>query len=298
MIILMTGITGFLGSHLARVLVREGHEVHGLKRRASDCSRLRDCAARIHWHDLDGEALADLFTRLPHVDAIVHLATSYGRDGESDADIALTNTVFPLQLLQLAAARHVATFVSADTCINTWPIRYPYLRSYMLSKRHFAEWGEVYANEDKLRFINVKLHHPYGPGDGPSKFVPQLIRACLEETDDLPLTPGEQKKDFVYVDDVSAAFATLLRRAQDLPQKHTVLECGSGRAVALRAFVETVHRLTQSRARLCFGALPYREHEIMFLQADTSTLRELGWSPRVSLEQGIREILRQDYGGT
>jgi nucleoside-diphosphate-sugar epimerase len=226
----------------------------------------------------------------------VHLATCYGRNGESHREVVEANTLFPLALLEEAIRQCVPLFVSADTCFNTWPLRYGYLRSYTLSKRHFAQWGEVLAAEGPIRFLNVKLQHPYGPGDGPAKFVPQFIRDCLTRTDEIALTPGEQKKDFIFVDDVVSALRTLLDRGDRLPAGFSEYECGSSQATSIRAFAEMVHRLTNSNARLRFGALPYRENEIMFSQANIEALAALGWRPQWSLEQGLREVLKRDFG--
>jgi nucleoside-diphosphate-sugar epimerase len=291
-VIYITGVSGFLGSHLARALLRQGWEVHGLKRSTSDLTRLRDVAGRIIFHDVDVEPLEQLFAVGPPPDAIAHLATLYGYKGEPASTIAQANTFFPLRLLEAAAGCGVKLFVNADTCFT---VEYKHLQAYSLSKRQFVEWGKILAGPG-LRFVNLKLQHPYGPGDGASKFVPFIIRSCLESSGDIPLTAGEQKKDFLYVDDVLTAFRAVLEGQDRLPQGFVSLDCGSGRAVPIREIVQTVHRVTGSRATPRFGALPYRENEIMFSQADVSGLRALGWQPVVSLEQGIRKILREDFG--
>jgi nucleoside-diphosphate-sugar epimerase len=122
-----------------------------------------------------------------------------------------------------------------------------------------------------------------------------MIRSCLESKGDIRLTLGEQRKDFLYVQDVVRAIQLLLAGPDRFGAAFVSLDCGSGQAVSIREFVETVHRLTRSRAVLRFGALPYRENEIMFSQADTSMLQSLGWKPTVSLEEGIRSIIKEDF---
>jgi nucleoside-diphosphate-sugar epimerase len=287
----VTGVTGFLGAHLARSLLRRGWEVVGLKRSSSDLSRLWGEAGRLTFLDVDREPIDRLFEG-PPPDAIVHLATSYGRQNEPPSQVVAANMVFPLSLLERAARRGVRTFVNAATC---YTMEYKHLQAYTLSKQHFAEWAQL-LTPPGMRFVNLRLYHPYGPGDHPSKFVSQMIQSCLASDGDIPLTPGEQRKDFLYVQDFLDAVYTLLDSPERLPDGFSTLDCGSGRAVTIREFVETVHRLTGSRAVLRFGALPYRENEIMFSQADASALGALGWRPTVSLEQGIKNILREDFG--
>jgi nucleoside-diphosphate-sugar epimerase len=138
----------------------------------------------------------------------------------------------------------------------------------------------------------LKLFHPYGPGDRADKFVPWIVRQCRASKGEIALTRGEQQKDFIYVDDVVRAVHVILKKQEEMPTGFTEFECGRGAAVTIRQFVESVHRQTKSRAALNFGALPYRENEIMFSQADITKLQALGWCPEVGVEAGVRQMLQ------
>jgi nucleoside-diphosphate-sugar epimerase len=293
--VLVTGATGFLGSHVARALAGRGDRVVVLKRRGSDLARLRDLLPGLALYDAE-DGVDRLLAEHGDLAAVLHAATCYGRNGEPDDVVFEANTAFPLRLLQRAARAKVPLFVHTDTCFNSGPLRYTYLRSYSLSKRQFTEWGEQFASRGDIYFVNVKLQHPYGPGDSPGKFVPAILRQCLDNVEALRLTPGEQKKDFVYIDDVVAALLLVLDRCAEGFAPFQEYECGTGEAVSIRHFVETAHALVGSRTRLLFGALPYREHEIMYSCADTAALRDLGWSPHYDLAEGLERTLRADYG--
>jgi nucleoside-diphosphate-sugar epimerase len=69
---------------------------------------------------------------------------------------------------------------------------------------------------------------------------------------------------------------------------------GTGQAVRIRDFVKLAHRLSQSRTELKFGALPYREGEIMESAADIGALERLGWRPAFTLEQGLLNTIAQE----
>jgi nucleoside-diphosphate-sugar epimerase len=278
--VLLTGATGFVGGHVARALVAAGWHVHGVIRPSSDFSGLPD---GIEYH-LDAAVPPDLFS---NVRAVVHVATNYGRN-DPPTGLAQDNTVFPLRLLERAVAAHVPLFVNTDTCFTT---DYKYLRTYTLSKKQFVQWGKILCDGSDTKFVNLVLQHPYGPGDRPAKFVPAMIKECLSMKEEIWLTPGEQKKDFVYVGDVAQIYRLLLDRIDDLPKGFSEYEVGSGHAVSIRQFVETIHRLTGSKTKLKFGALEYRDGEIMFSQADIARVTALGWKATTSLEEGLRRTI-------
>jgi nucleoside-diphosphate-sugar epimerase len=276
-IVLLTGATGFVGGHISRTLVASGWQVHAVKRPTSDVSGLTGLATFHDVYDLP----QDLFSR---VRAVVHAATNYGRGDDPPSTLAADNTLFPLRLLERAIAAKVPVFINTDTCFTT---DYKYLRPYTLSKKQFVQWGRIFCDGPGTKFVNLVLQHPYGPGDRPTKFVPAMIRECLTTVGEIKLTPGGQKKDFVYVGDVAEAYRLVLEKADDLPVGFSEFEVGSGAAIPIRHFVETVHKLTKSRAKLNFGGLPYRDEEIMFSQANIARLAALGWSPVTTLEDGL-----------
>ncbi len=206
--------------------------------------------------------------------AVVHVATNYGKNDQPHV-LVRDNMLFPLDLLERAITAKVPIFVNTNTCFT---IDYKYLRPYTLSKKQFVHWGKVLCDGTETKFVNLVLQHPYGPGDRPAKFVPAMIRECLSAKEEIWLTPGEQKKDFVYVADVAEAYRLILDKATELPAGYSEFEVGSGKAVSIRQFVEAIHRLTKSQAKLKFGALDYRDGEIMFSQDRHFTKLRCTWA--------------------
>lgn len=280
--ILLTGATGYLGSHLAQALLGAGHSVVVLKRRSSSLRRLESILPRITLLDVDGLDLSVPFKEHGKIDAVIHAATSYGRNGESASQMAEANLAFPLRLLDAAIVAQTPVFLNTDTALDK------FLNAYSLSKTQFAEWGQHFAGQKKIHFLNLRLEHFYGEGDDDSKFTTHVIKNCLTNTPELKLTLGEQRRDFVYIDDVVSAYLLLLEKQESLPDWFVELDVGSGDAVTIREFVEMVHRLTKSSTHLNFGAQPYRQGEVMLSQADTESLRMLGWRCRHTLEQGLK----------
>ena len=196
------------------------------------------------------------------------------------------NTRVPLGLLDAALAAGVGLFVNAGTALD------PALNGYALSKRQFSEWGRLLATGSPLRFVDVGIEHFYGPGDDEVKFATHATRSLLAGTRTYGLTPGEQERDFIYIDDVVAAFVTLLEHGgRAFSPGYERVGLGSGVPVTVRCFVELVRDVSGSATRLEFGALPYRPHEVMHSCADTARLRSLGWAPAVPLEEGVGRLV-------
>jgi CDP-paratose synthetase len=280
--VLITGVTGFLGSNLAKALVAQGYEVVALKRKNSSLKRIESILSKITTYDLEGLDFSVPFKAHGRIDAIIHTATCYGRNDESPWEVFDANTGFPLRLIDAASLAGVSQFINTDTILDK------YLNLYSLSKNQLLEWGKFYSMRKKIKFINMRLEHFYGSGDDDSKFTTYVINNCISNTSSLKLTLGEQRRDFIYIDDVVAAYLAVLMESK---QKHvwfTEYDVGSGHSVSIREFVETVHRITGSSTRLEFGAVPYREGEVMNSQANITALEALGWSCKYGLEQGLK----------
>ncbi len=294
--VLLTGATGFLGSHLAQAFLVAGYKVAMLKRARSDFSRIKQILPDLQVFSIE-EGLEIPFRTLGRVDAVVHTATCYGRQGENASEILEANTMFPLRLLEIAIFFNTGTFFNTDTFFNKDAIRYKYLNAYSLSKHHFMEWGKSFAEAGKIKFFNIKLEHMYGSGDDPRKFTTNVIRTCLSSAAELKLTPGDQRRDFVHINDVVGAYGQLLARAMEYEQGFFEFGVGTGNAVSVREFANAVQRLVGSHTRLMFGALPYREYEIMHSKADVTALKALGWSCRYDLEAGLKQVIEAERKG-
>ena len=148
----------------------------------------------------------------------------------------------------------------------------------------------MFAESEKIDFVNMKIEHIYGEGDDDSKFTSFVIHSCLNNVEKIDLTDGEQSRDFVYIDDVVFAYLTVLLSEQKL-KGYYEYEVGSGKAVKVKDFVNVAKRVAKSMTRLNFGAIPYRENEILFSQANISKLKELGWNPEYDVERGIETYI-------
>ena len=283
--VLITGATGFLGSHLVRMMIENGCRVISLKRSFSNLDRLKSHIRDICFYNTDRCSLSSIFAEIGQVDAVIHTATHYGRRQSCVDQIFSANTVFPLSLLSSSVAHSVPLFINTDTSLNRT------ISAYALSKTQFREWGEYVSRQKKIRFYNIRLEQIIGPEYDNSKFLIRVIEDCLNNVPELALTLGGQKRDFIHIDDVVAAYKILLEKS-DLPLDfYQDYELGNGDALSIREYVELVHQMTHSKTRLNFGKIPYRPNEVMYAEADTSKLKLLGWDLQYSNIEGISKTV-------
>ena len=107
------------------------------------------------------------------------------------------------------------------------------------------------------------------------------------------MTAGEQKRDFIHIDDVVSIYQLLLKKVQKESSFYQEYPIGSGKATTVRELVEIIHKLTKSKTILNFGALPYREGEIMFSEAKIEKLKLIGMKQTNSLTNKLLETIEE-----
>lgn len=285
--VLLTGATGFLGGHVLAALVARGRPVVVLKRRTSPTGLLDKFGSAIEVVDLETSPIHHILD--DHgIATIVHLACDQGR-GETDiVRLASANIVLGLELLAAARDCGVPRFLNADTQLEAG------VNAYALSKKQFAAWLPYFA--DDLAIANLRLGNIYGPGEPPQGFLSWLFSEFAGNPASIAFTPGEQRRDFVHVSDVAAAFLAVL---DTLPDAGLFpYDVGSGEFHSVREFVLAARdaycdEVAEVTSALDFGGLAYRPGEVMQPQFDTSALRALGWKPAFDLAQGLRQTVRE-----
>jgi len=288
--ILLTGATGFLGSHLIPKLLEYNYSILAYKRPSSSLEKCAAFSDKITWYD--SQNLEQPFREHAKIHHILHLATCYGRNEETISHIIETNFLFPMRLLELGIRYQVDNFINADTF---WPEA---LSDYSASKAQFLAWLKILADTNRInpvRLINLKIEHMYGPGDSGKKFIPYVVSACLRNQT-IKLTDGEQSRDFIYIDDVVSAFIVILKTVFTFEAGLTVFAVGSAESVLIKDIVKKIHMMTNSHSELLFGAIKKREHEPDSSVADITELTALGWFPQYSLHLGLQKMIEIERG--
>jgi CDP-paratose synthetase len=205
-------------------------------------------------------------------------------------EVVESNLTFALRVLETAILFNTATFFNTDTLLPK------FLNNYSLSKHQFTEWLKQLS--EKIQCINFRIEHIYGPKDDKTKFVPWLLDQMINSREEIKLTLGLQKRDFVYIDDVVSAYMLLLNQTGTLPIWNE-FDVGTNQLVTIKEFIlslQTIVKISLNinvEGRLNFGAIPYRAREIMEPVVNNFALVQAGWQPKMTLTDGLQEVLKE-----
>ncbi len=295
--VLLTGASGFIGSHVGAALTGAGYHLICLKRETSDLRRCAAYAREVDWIVIGSEGWRDrIIAAQPQ--AVAHCAWS-GTTARDRDDWALQarNLVFFAELLQtvgdLSLQRFIALGSQAEYGVvhgrinELHPLR-P-VSAYGAAKVAAAAFLATFAGQRNLSYAWLRLFSVYGPGEGDQWFIPGLVKQFLE--DRAPrLTGCEQRYDYLHVQDLAEGILAALRQ----PDGVGVFNLGSNTSTPLKTIVRLVQRFIAKGVEPEFGALPYRANQSMHLEGDSSKFYEtFSFAPRIALAEGISEYMRQ-----
>ncbi|MDN2696117.1 NAD(P)-dependent oxidoreductase [Janthinobacterium sp. SUN073] len=291
--ILLTGGTGFLGSRILAELLNNGDKVVVIKRSFSNTKKIEDFLTHenVYFFDIDIYDPQELFKKYS-IKTIIHAATEYGRGTTPIVKLLEANLILPMRLVEIGLNHGVECFINTDSFFTKRTTTYSNLANYSLSKKSLINWLKQLPKNIKI--INVVLEHIYGPDDDTSKFIENTIqKIAVQKVPEINFTHGHQKRDFVYIDDVVAAYIKLIQYGSKNNFCFETFEVGTGRSYEVREMIETIQHLSGSMTKLNFGAIGYRSDEIMESKAEIKKLMALGWNPTITLQNGIEKILKK-----
>jgi CDP-paratose synthetase len=286
--ILLTGATGFLGSYLLEALLSKWHKVVILKRSTSNTWRIENLLDQCVSYDVDTQPL-ELAFEDQHIDVVMHTACHYGRNTDPMTKVVESNLIFGLRVLDACIKFNADTFFNTDTLLQK------NLNTYSLSKKQFTEW--LKQTSDKVQVVNLKIEHMYGPKDDTTKLVPWVLSQLKANVPEIKLTLGEQERDFVYIDDVVSAYLTALDKSPGLASFNE-FDVGTGQLLRVKSFLKDLKKAYEANfglttTKLVFGAIPYREGEMMTVDVDNQKLLDLGWKPRAKSKDSLSSIIKE-----
>jgi nucleoside-diphosphate-sugar epimerase len=220
---------------------------------------------------------------------VVHLAAVGATEPflpiEEARRVNLTGTIHILEASQLVGIErflHVGTAYEHSAAGSQQPHN-PYVASKI------AAWSfwQTFIQEHQLDAVAVRLYYVYGPGQIHG-LIPAAIRAAQSQAR-FEMTPGEQRRDFVYVADVVDALLAALRLPNVCGQTYDI---GTGAGLQVKTAVQRIFEIMDSRGQYVLGALNYRPNEEMeLIAAPAAAQRDLKWQAQVNFDAGIRRTI-------
>ena len=300
---LITGVAGFLGSHLASFLSREGHQVRGLDDLSA--GNPQDLVPDVLFTRGDINDRPKLWTLLQEVDCVYHLAArvSVPESITYPREYNATNvggTVSLMEAMRDVGVRR-AVFISSGAVYGDrgeQPLkesaspnpRSPYAVSKLAAEYYVHTIGRLWGIES----VSLRVFNAYGPGQhlpvSHPPVIPNYLRQALRGGTLVMHGDGSQTRDYVYVDDVVSA---MIAAATAPGIDQLVINIGSGTETSVRELVRLVLDITGSRAEILNN--PRHDPGVSRMCADLGLAREkLGYQPRIILEQGLRLTLERD----
>lgn len=289
---LITGATGFIGSHLVRRLVKDGWNVHIIVRPESDLAILQGVAKQliVHRHDgTTGSMLEIVAAAKPEI--VFHLASLFLAQHRSNdiEPLVTSNITFGTQLVEAMVANKCFHLINTGTSWQHYENEdYNPINLYAATKQAFEDILRYYVETSPLRVITLKLFDTYGPDDPRPKLF-SLLKKVIETQETLAMSPGEQLIDLVYIDDVVDAFiiaAVRLMKGNGEVQENFAVT--SGNPIRLKELAREVAKACGRPIPIQWGGRPYRLREVMVPWTVGRVLPS--WQPFVNIKEGLRRV--------
>lgn len=293
---LVLGGGGFIGSHVVDALVDAGHRVRVFER--PRVPQYRPFAGdAMEW--LEGDFQNSVLVReaVRGVDAIVHLVSTTlpkGSNDDPEFDVQ-SNVIGTLRLLRFAVEAGVrkVVFISSGGTVYGVPTIVPIPEthatdprvSYAIGKLAVEKYLAVFEQQHGLAYAVLRVANPYGPRqrvDLAQGAVAMFVDAALSGRTVEIWGDGSVVRDYVHVADVARAFVAAL----DYTGSERIFNVGSGRGCSLIELLALIERAVGHlvpRRHLPARGIDVPRNVLDIARAS----RELGWNPRVSLEEGL-----------
>ncbi len=284
----MTGGTGFIGSHLVRLLQQEGWAVHLLVHTNEPSLS----GLGLHpYHGNTAEVIEALERSKP--DVVFHLASLFiaQHSVAQVTPLVHSNILLGAQLLEAMQSTGVQALVNTGTSWQHYSQdSYRPVNLYAATKQAFEDILAYYCDIGAVRAITLKLFDSYGPDDTRNKLLNLLLNSLRSKVE-LQLSGGQQIIDLVHVEDICRAYLQAASLVRDPVQPAcTSYALSGGERRSLREIVALLQEVAGSEIPVQWGARPYRPREVMRLWEGPGLP---GWRPRITLAQGVEALLRE-----
>lgn len=295
--LLVVGGNGFIGRHVVKRAIDEGWNVTSLNLSPHSFDKPNEIPFRsLSANIADATATREVLNKEAY-EYVVNCGgyidhSSFFDGGRETLDVHFQGVLNLVSNLNRKVLKSFVNIGSSDEYGNgpapqSESQREMPIAPYSLGKVAATHFLQMLYRTERFPAVTLRLFLTYGPGQDERRFLPQVIKGCLEAKT-FPTSLGEQRRDFCYVDDIVNAIFLALSEPSAIGR---VINVASGKPITIRQVVETV-RLQIGSGKPQYGAISYRPGESMDLYADRSLASQLlRWEPKVDLERGVKDTI-------
>ncbi len=296
--IAVTGGAGFIGSHVNKLLLDAGHSVTVLDNLSHGRKDMLD--SRVNFIQVDLLNQSELEKILPGHDAVIHMASliEVGESLKKPVEFIENNILGTAKLLEAMRVSNVKKIIfSSSACVYGLPTKLPITEedplgpqdnTYGLSKVTMEQLCLLYHRLFNFDVVILRYFNPYGPGElhnPETHAIPNFIKAVLKGKPIPLFWKGEQIRDFIYIDDLAYAHILPL----NLNGLH-VYNVGTETGSKVIDIVKLIFKIAE--VEVSIEDKGERKGDVPSLVASSKKIqKELGWIPKVNLEEGLKKTI-------
>lgn len=296
--VLVTGGAGFIGSHVNKLLLEQGHEVTVIDDLSKGHQYLID--PRVSFQKISLDNQNELERVLSSHDAVIHMASfiEVGESVKKPVEFTQNNIVGTVKLLEAMRNTGVKKMIfSSSACVYGKPEKLPITENdplgaqenpYGITKVTMEDFCELYHALCEFDVTLLRYFNPYGPGElhqPETHAIPNFIKATLSKAPIPLFWKGEQVRDFIYIDDLAQAHVLAL----NLSGLH-IYNVGTETGVKIIDVVKKIFEIVGYEVPI--DDKGERKGDVPALVASSEKIkRELGWNAKIGLDKGLRETI-------
>ena len=296
--ILLTGGTGFVGSHLLEKLLNLDKNIILLKRSFSDTWRINKFIGNENLivKNIDEESVDEIFNQYSII-GIFHLASLSQRELNSNiiSKMIDSNIKFPTQLLENSINNNVKFFINTGSVyeyeLNNPPIsektKIKPFNLYASTKTAFEDILKFYSANYDLNCSTLKLFTPYGPKDNENKITPYLIISSMKK-EKIHIKSPNKTLDLIYIDDVINSYITVMNNISKF-NEYDSFNIGTGVGTRIKDLLEIIESNLGKNKNVTYG----NSEDDQVWCSNKKINKKLRWKPKIKIEEGIKRTI--DY---
>lgn len=287
--VLITGGTGFIGRQVVEQLLNKGYEVHSLV--YPPFAPEQEGLFQYEMNLMDTNAIQEFFKE-HKFENLIHLAWYVGKSCHIH-NFNMDWTISTLALIKSFVENGGKCFLGAGT-ISEYEYKYGYLTEdetsthpgtlYGECKNSIYRIAEVYCKQNDCKFKWPRIFNLYGPAEKSARLMPSVINSCLKG-EDVRVSDCLKFQDYTHVKDTASGIIAVFES-----ELEGAVNICSGKPVQLKTIVEKIAKLTDFKGKILYGAIPAAFGDEVVV-GNNAKLKSVGWEPKYSLEDGLRETI-------